>query len=351
MYIPQNRVISNLYTKGGEFVKIGTKENYVGYYHKTYQNRFFSGKTSNSSNVFEIVPTPEDYGGGPEAFLEEQGETFGDGDAGDGYAVELSIHQTPIYNNSTYRNISDINSNFEIDIKIKSYTHIPTQDEIEKGVFDMFLVIHSNTKKVTQISKQLFEQIQDTSDEGIKALYTVITLPWVIKGEESKVYQTNLNSVKSAQKVNLITQQDDLLVKYFSNNLTKNYLKWPGVIFVEKNTRITTNKKSIDEKLPAVYQLGNKINYYSNTNIPPNQNCSNCIFVKNNFCNKWNASIERNYWCKAYNGEYGKGEILATGSYQSPSDSLSSPNYSLPSSTSMPSSTQTGGGYSGGSGY
>ena len=95
--------------------------------------------------------------------------------------------------------------------------------------------------------------IRNGEDEVLKSLYSIYKIPWIIKGEESKVYEINLGTLKITQERNDIN--DNILVNYFGNNLTKNYLKWPGVIFVEKNARITTDMKPVDPNLPEVYQF------------------------------------------------------------------------------------------------
>ena len=62
--------------------------------------------------------------------------------------------------------------------------------------------------------------------------------------------------------------------------------------------------------------------------------------------------IKRNYWCKSYEGEYGKGQMLATGSTHPLSEPISQQptfTYSMPSPPSS-TPTQGGGGYSGGGG-
>ena len=55
MYIPKNRILTNLYTPGNEFVVKTSEKNYSGYYHKLYTGEIFSGKTPNDSNIIELM--------------------------------------------------------------------------------------------------------------------------------------------------------------------------------------------------------------------------------------------------------------------------------------------------------
>ena len=54
-YYPKSKIITNLYTNGGEYIIIETNQEYTGYYHKTYDGKFFTGKTPNDPPVNEIV--------------------------------------------------------------------------------------------------------------------------------------------------------------------------------------------------------------------------------------------------------------------------------------------------------
>ena len=58
--------------------------------------------------------------------------------------------------------------------------------------------------------------------------------------------------------------------------------------------------KLVPEKLPPAYQWGNKNTNIENQNVPPAQNCNNCILRRGNQCTKWNAEINLSYWCKAF---------------------------------------------------
>jgi hypothetical protein len=45
MYIPKNRIKTNLYTPGNEFIFKSDKTNYIGHYYSLYTGKFFTGKT------------------------------------------------------------------------------------------------------------------------------------------------------------------------------------------------------------------------------------------------------------------------------------------------------------------
>ena len=54
MYIPKNRLTTNLQTNQGEFVYKGTNTSYDGFYWKSYDGKFFTGKTPDDNPTREI---------------------------------------------------------------------------------------------------------------------------------------------------------------------------------------------------------------------------------------------------------------------------------------------------------
>ena len=66
-YIPKNKIQTNLYTSGGEYTLVSSGQDYVGYYYKLYDGKFFTGKTPNEPNskeitlVIPIKPTNSDF--------------------------------------------------------------------------------------------------------------------------------------------------------------------------------------------------------------------------------------------------------------------------------------------------
>ena len=51
MYIPKNRIQTNLYTNGGEYVIAQTQQEYIGFYHKLYTGETFTGKNPDDSRI------------------------------------------------------------------------------------------------------------------------------------------------------------------------------------------------------------------------------------------------------------------------------------------------------------
>ena len=144
-YIPKNKIQTNLYTSGGEYAYVSTLENYIGYYYKLYNGKFFTGKTPNESNSKELVVTPFIDGGGIDP---------------------LSIPFNPI---------------------------LPTEQDYQVGEFTRYFSIRRNQSIFTEISKDTFDQYQQKSPQVSWQLYRVFSLTWELTGDINKVAQTNKN--------------------------------------------------------------------------------------------------------------------------------------------------------------
>jgi hypothetical protein len=67
MYYPPNKIKTNQYTTGGEYVVSKDRSNYVGYYFTTFDNKIFTGKTVGDTFNLELIsiskfnPISKDY--------------------------------------------------------------------------------------------------------------------------------------------------------------------------------------------------------------------------------------------------------------------------------------------------
>jgi len=55
MYYPSSQIKTNLYTNGGELVFKTNNEDYIGFYWKTSDSKFFTGKTPQDKNIQELI--------------------------------------------------------------------------------------------------------------------------------------------------------------------------------------------------------------------------------------------------------------------------------------------------------
>ena len=71
MYYPKSQIKTNLYTEGDDYVLSTTQKEYKGYYYKTSQGKFYTGRTPEDGlNVLLNPVYPEDV------FNEEETYSF-----------------------------------------------------------------------------------------------------------------------------------------------------------------------------------------------------------------------------------------------------------------------------------
>ena len=56
MYYPLSQITSNLYTNGGEYIIEATNALYRGYYWKTSQGKYFTGKNPQDGLIQKLIP-------------------------------------------------------------------------------------------------------------------------------------------------------------------------------------------------------------------------------------------------------------------------------------------------------
>jgi hypothetical protein len=206
MYIPKNRIITDLKTNQGEFVYKSTNTSYNGFYWKSYDGKYFTGKNPNDFPSVEIIPqiTPNT-------------------------PIDIPIlAQTPLYTNI-------ISDNSEIDliseyIPLKNidiltvkllpsqYYPTPTQDDYNLGAFSRYFVVKSNENIYLEVNKDTYDSINNQSPDWAWELYVPFTILWTLTGERDNVFITNRN-------ITQLTEQR-LKRRGLQEFLKQNYLKF-----------------------------------------------------------------------------------------------------------------------------
>jgi hypothetical protein len=206
MYIPKNRLITNLQTNQGEFVYKDTLISYDGYYWKSYDGKYFTGKTPNDSPSVEII-------------LQVNTNTPTD-------SPTLTI--APFYNNIIDNNSEiDLTSEYiplkNIDIATvkllpSQYYPTPTQDDYNLGAFSRYFVVKSNENIYLEVNKDTYDSINSQSTDWAWELYVPFTILWTLTGERDNVFITNRN-------ITQLTEQR-LKRRGLQEFLKQNYLKF-----------------------------------------------------------------------------------------------------------------------------
>ena len=214
MYIPKNKIITNLYTNGSgegnpdgsdnDFIRSpfyikDTNNIYKGYYWKDYKGKYYTGKNPNDKPTQELIFTkpsevnistserfqvtlsnsPSNY-----PFPGEEETTL--------WAPTLPSEYDIIRNNnvpsttSTPPNLNLPNMLFPS----------PTDENYKLGTFRRYFCVKANEQIFIEINEKTFTLLQTENEEWRWDLYVPFILDWVLTGNENNVRTTNFNSSK-----------------------------------------------------------------------------------------------------------------------------------------------------------
>lgn len=194
-YIPKNRVQTNLYTNGNEYILASTLENYVGFYHKLFNGNVFTKKNPTEvPNELLIKVTNK----------EEKKNVL---------ETRKSLNSEAI----NYNRIKSVNQGATKLIPTQYYPQ-PTEDDYKLGTFQRYFAYVINTIEYVEVNKDTFTKLQSKDSSWDWTRYNTFSLPWDIAGEEESVYHTNRN-------ITLLTERR-LKINGLQTFLRNNYLKF-----------------------------------------------------------------------------------------------------------------------------
>jgi len=192
MYIPKNKIVTNQYTEGNFLSVKTTGEFYKGFYYKTSDGKYFTGKTPNDPpNVeLEIVTL---VGEETSQTLPQNQILYSDiAIDPPGYSEKMVVN---------YANINNINLN-NLPLKftpVQSYP-TPTEDDYKLGVFTRYFCVKINENRYLELSKDVYDKLVNKNSNYLWEPYTPFKLQWTIAGELDYVVNTNRNIILLTEK-------------------------------------------------------------------------------------------------------------------------------------------------------
>jgi len=199
MYYPNSQIKTNIYTNGGELVFKVNNENYIGFYWKTSDGKFYTGKNPQDKSIQELIlitslSNPSISNQTSEAFeVESQPNLISN--------TDLSLR----YNKLNNKLLGD-------KIIPNSFNPFPTQEEYTLGEFTRYFCKKANEYTYTEINKDNFTKLSTKDNSYLWQLYIPFKFQWTISGEEKTVYNLNKN----------ITQ---FMMNKFKLNMLNKFLK------------------------------------------------------------------------------------------------------------------------------
>lgn len=217
MYIPKNRIITDLKTSPNEFVYKGTTTFYNGFYWKSYNGKTYTGKNPNDSPIKEIEAyvNVQNYNTPTSTPLQSQ-VLFTD-------SVEPFIgSENNIYNEEliiNYSVLKNVNLNkLETKNLPSQYYPSPTLSDYNLGAFSRYFVVKANENIYLEVNKDTYDSINNQSPDWAWELYIPFSISWTLTGERDTVFITNRN-------ITQVTEQR-LKRRGLQEFLKLNYLKF-----------------------------------------------------------------------------------------------------------------------------
>jgi hypothetical protein len=193
MYFPKSQVVINLFTNGEELIYFSSGLDYKGYYFKTSNNKYFTGKSPNNGINNELLLKPQ------QIFKEDGDPKF--------------TQTLPSY----YNIIKKINPDFVRQPPLYSYPLITPQD-YKNGVFTRYFCKKTNEILYIEINKKTYDKLINKDPKIIYQLYQPFKMVWQISGSKEQVFNTNKNVTKY--------MIDKFLLPSFNQFLKEDYLKF-----------------------------------------------------------------------------------------------------------------------------
>lgn len=194
-YYPLSQIKPNLYTNGDEFTLSSTGENYIGYYFKTSDGKYFTGRNQNdlpnqplSLNTPSLPSLP----------------------------LSTPFIENIIVDNTDYSTINNIDLD-KITIIPTYAPTFPTQQDYQIGEFRRFFCKKTNEIQYVEIQQEMYTKLVSRDPQVLWSLYFPFNIPWVITGDKEKVARTNRNIVELTMKQFKLPRFND----YLKNDYTK----------------------------------------------------------------------------------------------------------------------------------
>jgi hypothetical protein len=220
MYIPKSRILTNQYSNDNSLVYKSNKEVYTGFYYKTFEGKYFTGKTQNDppNEELELV---EDINSIP--IVEQPQNSIAYSDA----PTIFEDINTPGYSESMvvkYATLQkvDLNKSTLINMPTQEYP-TPTEEDYDIGSFTRYFCVKTNQPVWLEISSETFDKLESRSGEWLWQPYTLVTLQWALIGSEKYVATTNKNIIVLAERRSKVIGLNEFLrgnwLKYYRTPL------------------------------------------------------------------------------------------------------------------------------------
>ena len=191
MYYPEFLTETDLYTNGGELVSSSTGEGYIGYYWRTFDGNYYTGKNPDqipSQPLFPINAVES----------QNNGDSF--------------IQPNPNYPKNNLNQLIPPNP--------KPSINLPTQGDYSNGFFSRYFSKPVNSNQYIEIDSNTYNLLINQNPNINYVLNDTISVRWILSGfSQDEIYKKNKTLVDSAE----INSNFKYLGQFLKFNYTKYY--------------------------------------------------------------------------------------------------------------------------------
>lgn len=194
-YVPLNRIKTNLYTTGQEFVLAETGQEYTGFYHSYYDGRFFTGKSPDDQNILELVRNVDSNS----SFQESSDiEVYTSGRGLNSARITEDWNLNVIQGYKAAKNQPLVK---EAALKTPTlYTYTPSDQDYQIGEVTRYFTKKTNELKYIEVNRGTYQNFYNQQPGYAWNFYIAFSLPWQIAGDKQEVETTNQNMTLLVQK-------------------------------------------------------------------------------------------------------------------------------------------------------
>ncbi len=219
MYYPKSQISPNQYTNGGELIYNLTKLEYKGYYYKTSNGQYYSGKTPQSPNSELLLLLEKQYDDyqNPEILRDKENKSSTASILPENLIKTVGYNLDPSYNFATENKYNGKKLSAPVNQKV-----LPTEEDYTLGQFQRYLLKKVNTPLFKEVPKEVYLRYKNKDKYVQYDLYIPIKTMWTLTGKDKNtVANINFNILKLTEQRYRATG----LVNYFKNKLTEYYKK------------------------------------------------------------------------------------------------------------------------------
>ena len=223
-YYPKSQIKTGLYTNGGEYVLITTKEYYRGTYYKISTGKKYAGELITNSPSIELIDavtldiTNVEFAKPRDFTLVNQFRNF--------ISVTPNLPTLNTQNNPSLIQPTSILPYTNND-KLSHYRYIPsfsptlpTEQDKQNGYFTRYFCKKNNELRYTEISQTSYTKLLNQDKDIAWDLFSPADIKWQIKGDAYQCTTSNEASITSIEQ----TLRWIGFSQYFKSNFGKYYV-------------------------------------------------------------------------------------------------------------------------------